>query len=127
MKSELISPLISYYTLTLVSIAWASFVHRASAFAAAPTEEAPMPDKNRQAHFDETATAVVIERLTVRDKDVAREAQRWTAGERGPIVDDPDTLAAADLSHSSPRRSRSAHTRCPRPARHRSRVPWSRC
>jgi hypothetical protein len=34
----------------------------------------------------------------VRDKDVAREAQRWTAGERGPIVDDPEALAAADLA-----------------------------
>ncbi len=34
----------------------------------------------------------------MRDKDVAREAQRWTAGERGPIVDDPDALAVADLS-----------------------------
>jgi hypothetical protein len=42
--------------------------------------------------------AVVIEHLTVRDKDVVREAGRWTTGERGPIVDDPDKLAAADLS-----------------------------
>jgi hypothetical protein len=57
-----------------------------------------MPDKNRQAHFDDALTAVVIERLTVRDKDVAREAQRWSSGERGPIVDDREALAAADLS-----------------------------
>lgn len=51
-----------------------------------------------QAHFDDALTAVEIERLTVRDKDVAREAQRWTAGERGAVIDDPDTLAAADLT-----------------------------
>lgn len=57
-----------------------------------------MPDKIRQAHFDDTRNAVEIERLTVRDKDVAHEAQRWTTGERGPIVDDPDVLAAADLT-----------------------------
>lgn len=51
-----------------------------------------------QAHFDDTLTAVEIERLTVQDKDVVREAQRWTSGERGPVVDDPDALTAADLS-----------------------------
>jgi len=49
------------------------------------------------AHFNDDFTAVDIERFTVQDKDVAREAQRWTAGERGPIVDDPDALSAADL------------------------------
>lgn len=57
-----------------------------------------MRDDKPQAHFDTTLTAVEIERLTVRDKDVAREAQRWTNGERGPVVDDPDALTAADLS-----------------------------
>ena len=57
-----------------------------------------MPSNNRQAHFDDALTGVEIERLTVRDKDVAREAQRWTAGERGPIVDEPEALAAADLT-----------------------------
>jgi hypothetical protein len=62
------------------------------------TKEAAMPDKNRHAHFDDTITAVVIERLTVRDKDVAREAQRWTDGERGAIVDNPGLLAQADLT-----------------------------
>ncbi|WP_122508750.1 Fis family transcriptional regulator, partial [Mycobacterium innocens] len=41
---------------------------------------------------------MVIDRLMVRDKDVSREAQRWTSGERGPIVDDPAILAGADLS-----------------------------
>ncbi|WP_319431578.1 Fis family transcriptional regulator [Mycobacterium sp. RTGN5] len=50
------------------------------------------------AHLDCDQSAVVIENLTVRDKDVAREAQRWTAGERGPVVDDPAALAAADLT-----------------------------
>lgn len=34
----------------------------------------------------------------MRDKDVAREAQRWTSGERGPIVDAAEALAAADLT-----------------------------
>lgn len=57
-----------------------------------------MQNEQPQAHFDNTLTAVEIERLTVRDKDVAREAQRWTAGGRGAAVDDPDALAAADLS-----------------------------
>lgn len=57
-----------------------------------------MLETNRHAYFDDTLTGVVIERLTVRDKDVAREAQRWTDGQRGPIVDDPDTLAGADLT-----------------------------
>lgn len=53
---------------------------------------------NHHAHLNEANDAVVIEHLTVRDKDVAREAGRWTTGERGPIVDDPDKLATADLS-----------------------------
>ena len=57
-----------------------------------------MQDKQPQAHFDDTLTAVEIERLTLRDRDVALEARRWTAGERGAAVDDPDALAAADLS-----------------------------
>ena len=53
---------------------------------------------NNCAHLDESGAAIVIENLTVRDKDVAREAQRWTTGKRGRIVDDPETLANADLS-----------------------------
>jgi vacuolar-type H+-ATPase subunit E/Vma4 len=57
-----------------------------------------MPVENQHPHFDDNLTAVVIDRLTVQDKDVAREAQRWTSGERGPIVDDPATLASADLT-----------------------------
>jgi vacuolar-type H+-ATPase subunit E/Vma4 len=54
-------------------------------------------DTNRTAHLDDDATALVVEHLTVRDKDVIREAQRWTTGERGPVVDDAQALAAADL------------------------------
>ena len=50
------------------------------------------------AQLDIAANAVVINQLTVQDKDVAREAQRWTTGERGDIVDDPQALADADLS-----------------------------
>ena len=57
-----------------------------------------MPRQNQHAHFDDSLTAVEIERLAVRDKDVVREAQRWTDGERGAIVDDPDALADADLT-----------------------------
>ncbi|MGX9672050.1 Fis family transcriptional regulator [Mycobacterium sp. HM-7] len=49
------------------------------------------------AHFNDDFTAVDIERFTVQDKDVAREAQRWTTGERGLLVDDPDALSTADL------------------------------
>ena len=52
----------------------------------------------QHAHLDETNGAIVIEHLTVRDKDVAREARRWTTGERGPVVDDPEELADAELS-----------------------------
>src|SRR4051812_27301209 len=55
-------------------------------------------DTNRTAHLDEDTTALVVEHLIVRDKDVIREAQRWTTGERGPVVDDSQVLAAADLS-----------------------------
>lgn len=50
------------------------------------------------AHLDVAANAVVINRLTVQDKDLTREAQRWTTGERGPVVDDADVLTAADMS-----------------------------
>src|SRR5947208_1491166 len=50
------------------------------------------------ARFDTDANAVVVEALTIRDKDVVREAQRWTTGERGPVVEDQDQLAHADLS-----------------------------
>jgi hypothetical protein len=54
--------------------------------------------RTNAAHFDAAASAVVIEELAVSDKDVIREAQRWTTGERGPIIDDPVELAGADLS-----------------------------
>lgn len=51
------------------------------------------------AHFDSDASAVVIERLTIRDREVAREAQRWVSGERGPLVEDLTELASADLTN----------------------------
>lgn len=57
-----------------------------------------MPATTRHAYFDDTLTGVVVERLTLRDKDVAREAQRWTDGERGPIVDDPESLNTGKLN-----------------------------
>ncbi|MGW8812657.1 Fis family transcriptional regulator [Gordonia terrae] len=56
-----------------------------------------MSNPKAPAHFDDVAATVVIEGVTLRDKDVVREAQRWTTGERGPIVEDLATLADADL------------------------------
>ncbi|APE36861.1 hypothetical protein BOX37_26310 [Nocardia mangyaensis] len=53
---------------------------------------------NPNVHFTDNNTAVTVEQLILRDRDVLREAQRWTSGLRGPIVDDADSLAAADLS-----------------------------
>lgn len=50
-----------------------------------------------QAHFADEAQAVVVN-LTTRDRDVVREAQRWTTGIRGPVVEDPAELACADLT-----------------------------
>jgi hypothetical protein len=50
------------------------------------------------AQFDDNSGAIVIKHLSVRDKDVTREACRWTSGERGPAVDDPNVLVEADLS-----------------------------
>jgi hypothetical protein len=57
-----------------------------------------MPKTSPTAHFDTAAEAVVIEELAISDRDVIHEAQRWTTGERGPIVEDSAELAAADLS-----------------------------
>lgn len=51
------------------------------------------------AHFDNDASAVVIESLTIHDSEVTREAQRWISGERGPLVEKPDALASADLTN----------------------------
>jgi hypothetical protein len=51
------------------------------------------------AHFDNDASAVVIERLIIHDREVAREAQRWVSGERGPLVEDIAELAGADLTN----------------------------
>jgi len=52
----------------------------------------------KHARLNDTRDSIVIAQLTVRDKDVAREAQRWTTGERGPVIDDPEALASADLA-----------------------------
>lgn len=51
----------------------------------------------RAAYFDENVAAVVVDGLSINDKDVVREAQRWTTGERGPLTDDPKLLEDADL------------------------------
>ncbi|QDP94877.1 Fis family transcriptional regulator [Microlunatus elymi] len=52
----------------------------------------------QNAHFDDELRAVVIEHLTVSDEAIAREACRWTTGVRDRIVEDNETLAAADLT-----------------------------
>ncbi len=51
------------------------------------------------AHFDTDSSAIVIEQLTIHDREVAREAQRWISGERGPLVENLDLLASADLTN----------------------------
>jgi hypothetical protein len=50
------------------------------------------------ARFDVETPAVIVENLAITDGDVVREAQRWTSGARGPIVEDTSQLARADLS-----------------------------
>jgi hypothetical protein len=50
------------------------------------------------AHLDVERTMIVIKQMSIHDNDVTREAQRWTSGERGEIIDDPEVLAGADLS-----------------------------
>ncbi|ABM10883.1 MULTISPECIES: hypothetical protein [Mycolicibacterium] len=50
------------------------------------------------ARLGDDQSTIVINHLTIEDKDVVREAQRWTTGQRGEIVDDPAVLADADLS-----------------------------
>lgn len=56
-------------------------------------------NRTHSAHFDDDGTAVVIERMTIHDREVAREAQRWVSGERGPLVANVDVLAGADLTN----------------------------
>lgn len=50
------------------------------------------------ARFTDDLAAVLIEHLTIRDRDVVREAQRWTTGERGPAVADSEALTSANLT-----------------------------
>jgi hypothetical protein len=57
-----------------------------------------MEQQQGAARFDDIADSVVIESLSISDKDVVREAQRWTTGERGPLVEDQTALGRADLS-----------------------------
>lgn len=52
----------------------------------------------RAAHFTTDARALVVDRLSIADRDVLVEARRWTTGERGPMVDDEAELVEADLS-----------------------------
>lgn len=57
-----------------------------------------MPNTLCGAHFDGAAASVVVDALVIDDRDVVREAQRWTTGQRGPVVDDAETLSNADLT-----------------------------
>lgn len=50
------------------------------------------------AQFTDDLNGVVITDLTVIDREVVREAQRWTSGERGSLVDDECALSSADLT-----------------------------
>jgi hypothetical protein len=50
------------------------------------------------ARFHDSGTRILIAQLSTRDKDVVREAQRWTTGERGPFVEDPSQIARADVT-----------------------------
>ncbi|GAA3676587.1 hypothetical protein GCM10022267_74320 [Lentzea roselyniae] len=49
--------------------------------------------------FDRDASADVVERLVIRDREVAWEAGRWTSRERGSMVDNLDELTRADLTN----------------------------
>ena len=53
------------------------------------------------AHFNADTSGIIIERLDISDRDVCREAQRSTTGERGPIVDGMARSAAANRSGSA--------------------------
>ena len=77
------------------------------------------------AYFDTDATAVVVEHLTITDKDVVREAQRWTTGERGPIIEDPALLGGADLTAYVTEAIRMAHSPSLPPGRRRRARRWS--
>jgi hypothetical protein len=50
------------------------------------------------AHFNETGRAVVVDALVIEDQNVVGEAQRWTSGKRGPIIEDSTELSNADLT-----------------------------
>lgn len=57
-----------------------------------------MSSEKAHTRFDTGAASVVIEVLTLTDECVVQEARHWTSGRRGPRVDDPAALEAADLS-----------------------------
>ena len=44
------------------------------------------------AHLAADHTTIVINQMSIQDKDVAGEAQRWTTGDRGEIVKHRRTL-----------------------------------
>ena len=62
------------------------------------THDTECQGTQRGAYFDDQAGAVVVNHVGISDKDVVREAQRWTTGERGPLVEDAPALAGADLT-----------------------------
>jgi hypothetical protein len=57
-----------------------------------------LPTDPARAYFHADPDTVCIEQILIADKDVVREARHWTTGLRGPMVDDPDQLASADLT-----------------------------
>ena len=57
-----------------------------------------MNENRYGAHFDETGSKVVIEELEIEDITVIREAQRWTTGQRGPVLDEVGELSNADVT-----------------------------
>lgn len=55
-------------------------------------------ENTASAHFAEGTTHIIITDLTISDREIVREAQRWTQGHRGSIVEDAEILANADLA-----------------------------
>jgi hypothetical protein len=56
------------------------------------------PSTAQLAHLDPSMTSVVVDHVVVADSDVVHEAQRWTTGQRGPVVNDTSLLSNANLA-----------------------------
>ncbi|TCO55583.1 Fis family transcriptional regulator [Actinocrispum wychmicini] len=63
-------------------------------------QQRPTTQQDRHpAHFDTLCETIIIEHMTIRDAEVIREAHRWSTGQRGPLIDDPNQLAGSDLTN----------------------------